>query len=178
MCGRIEFLGNSSNRRSTPDPWDRQIRSSLYTIYTLMISWSRNSKLKTYKCTGTSVAAFDESRFGWCIPQIGWITPDRLFYTTVPRPERVGSKKKGRSMPKSQPVVRLDFDFIQQPIEKPAAGDLRSDRSPINDPGSIWSPSKLFQNLFKTLSKGFENLFENFSFYRWVTIYIARPFRL
>ena len=46
------------------------------------------------------------------LPQIGWITPDRLFYT-VPRPERVGSKKKGRSMPKSQPVVRLDFDFIQ-----------------------------------------------------------------
>ena len=43
--------------------------------YTLMISWSRNSKLKTYKCTRTSGAAFDESRFGWCI-----YTPDRLDY--------------------------------------------------------------------------------------------------
>ena len=76
------------------------------------------------------------------LPQIGCFILCPIQRGLVP-------KKKGRSMPKSQPVVRLDFDcswIWQQPIEKPAAGDLRSDRSrfPIRE---------LFQNFFKTFSK-------------------------
>ena len=85
-------------------------------VTTLMISWSRKFKIEDVQ-----VYTYKWGRVWWVpvrlvyprsagLPQIG-------CFILCPVQRGLVPKKKGRSMPKSQPVVRLDFDCTLYTVE-------------------------------------------------------------